>query len=319
MLVNILDFAHILRDPKDTSRKLDIVVEDGRIQLIGVVDGHENDSFLIASQQPVLIDFSSSLLDKDHYSKAKKTYSHVGKRHSFPRKLKGLLFGTEVVSRNNFKQFLGIVKNATDSPPLILMVGAGGMGVGAEILYEDNSVHQVGFDIYPSNLTNIVADAHKLPFASSSFDAVCIQAVLEHVLEPKIVVDEINRVLKPGGYVYAETPFMQQVHEGAYDFTRFTELGHRWLWRDFVEVRRGAIGGPGVTFFWAVRYLFWGLTRNRKLASILSLPFGIFAVLDRFIPEPLRVDGASGCYFMGQKTSFPVSYDEITSLYMGKQ
>ncbi|CAH2407660.1 hypothetical protein MES5069_620012 [Mesorhizobium escarrei] len=34
---------------------------------------------------------------------------------------------------------------------------------------------------------------------------------------------------------------MQQVHEGAYDFTRFTELGHRWLFRRFETISRGAL------------------------------------------------------------------------------
>jgi ubiquinone/menaquinone biosynthesis C-methylase UbiE len=67
-----------------------------------------------------------------------------------------------------------------------------------------------------------VADGHQLPIADGSVDGVWIQAVLEHVLDPSIVVQEIHRVLTPGGVVYAETPFMQPVHEGAYDFTRFS-------------------------------------------------------------------------------------------------
>jgi len=57
------------------------------------------------------------------------------------------------------------------------------------------------------------------------FDAVWIQAVLEHVLDPVRVVAEIHRVLRPGGLVYSEIPFMQEVHEGAYDFTRFRLSG----------------------------------------------------------------------------------------------
>jgi SAM-dependent methyltransferase len=49
---------------------------------------------------------------------------------------------------------------------------------------------------------------------STSALTVCwIQAVLEHALDPPVVVAEIYRVLKPGGLVYADTPFMQRVHE----------------------------------------------------------------------------------------------------------
>ena len=34
-----------------------------------------------------------------------------------------------------------------------------------------------------------------------------IYAVLEHVLEPNVVVSEIHRVPKDNGIVYAETPY----------------------------------------------------------------------------------------------------------------
>ncbi len=58
------------------------------------------------------------------------------------------------------------------------------------------------------------------------------------MLEPERVVSEIARVLKPAGMVYSEIPFMQQVHEGAYDFTRFTDSGQRWLFRQFKSPTR---------------------------------------------------------------------------------
>lgn len=46
----------------------------------------------------------------------------------------------------------------------------------------------------------MVADAHKLEFASGSFDAVVALEVLEHVHKPPEVLKEIKRVLKKGGY-----------------------------------------------------------------------------------------------------------------------
>jgi len=82
---------------------------------------------------------------------------------------------------------------------------------------------------------------HTIFFDASSFDGVIIQAVLEHVVEPNHCVEEIHRVLKENGLVYSETPFMQQVHLGRYDFTRFTHLGHRRLFRKFKEICGGAV------------------------------------------------------------------------------
>ena len=46
----------------------------------------------------------------------------------------------------------------------------------------------------------MVKDAHKLDFASGSFDAVVALEVLEHVHKPLEVLKEVKRVLKKGGY-----------------------------------------------------------------------------------------------------------------------
>jgi ubiquinone/menaquinone biosynthesis C-methylase UbiE len=46
----------------------------------------------------------------------------------------------------------------------------------------------------------LVGDAHKLKFPAGSFDAVFMMEVLEHVANPKLVLKEVERVLKKGGY-----------------------------------------------------------------------------------------------------------------------
>jgi ubiquinone/menaquinone biosynthesis C-methylase UbiE len=124
------------------------------------------------------------------------------------------------------------------------MVGGGAVGSGIAQLYSDPRVEIIGFDVYSSSVTNFIADAHKIPLQDSSVDGVWIQYVLEHVLEPEKVISEVYRVLKLNGLVYAETPFMQQVHEQAYDFVRFTESAHRWLFRDFKLIDSGSATGP---------------------------------------------------------------------------
>ena len=140
-----------------------------------------------------------------------------------------------------------------------------------------------------------IADARQFPLA---VDGVRIQAVLEHVVNPEQVLSEISRVLKPGGLVYAETPFMQQVHEGAYDFTRFTEVGHRWLFRNFETISRGALGGPGLSLYWAAKYFLRGLTRSRWLGDLLSLPFALAALMDGMIREDHKIDGGNWACFL---------------------
>lgn len=273
----------------------------------------------LISGQPVLIDFEESAVPRQWFEEKRDSYSLVTERRSLPRAIKARMFGTYEVSRRNFERFSREIRSGQPSPRLVLMVGAGQKGMGTEVLYDDPDTALIAFDIYPSPFTLFAADAHRIPLKNESVDAVCIQAVLEHVLDPARVVSEILRVLKPDGVVYAETPFMQQVHEGAADFTRFTELGHRWLFRDFDTIERGAIGGPGLSVYWAMKYFFRGLTRSRKLANILSIPFGLFALLDAVMPSGHVIDGANGVYFMGRKSGGRLVPREVFKEYLGAQ
>ena len=104
----------------------------------------------------------------------------------------------------------------------MLIVGGGILGFGAGALASSPLVGLIETDVYIGRSTAVVCDAHDLPFADGSFDAVVIQAVLEHVIDPVRAVAELHRVLRPRGLIYSEVPFRQQVHEGAYDFTRWT-------------------------------------------------------------------------------------------------
>ena len=57
-----------------------------------------------------------------------------------------------------------------------------------------------------------------------------------------------------------QTPFMQQVHEGAYDFTGYTVLGHRYLFRDFEALDFGGNKGANVALAWSIKIFVWAIT-----------------------------------------------------------
>jgi SAM-dependent methyltransferase len=152
----------------------------------------------------------------------------------------------------------------------------------------------------------------------ASVDGVWIQAVLEHVLNPEQVVAEIRRVLRPGGIVYSEIPFLQPVHEGPYDFTRFTESGHRWLYRWFDCVEAGPGRGPGSTLLLAIRYTMAGVFRHRRLGTAVAcLLFFWVRFFDRIIPRNYTIDAACGSYFLGQKTERPLDPHAMVAYYGG--
>ena len=199
--------------------------------------------------------------------------------------------------------------------PRILVVGGGAIGSGAEQLYGDGTIDVIGFDVYASAFTQVIADGHRIPFASGTFDGVWIQAVLEHVLDPGVVVGEIHRVLKQDGLVYADTPFMQQVHEGAYDFTRFTLSGHRWLFRQFDLIDAGVVAGAGSAFLWSARFLVRALTGSNKLATLASYPLLWLRFLDRIAKRRFNADGACGVYFFGRKATKPIGPRDVIAFY----
>jgi SAM-dependent methyltransferase len=75
---------------------------------------------------------------------------------------------------------------------------------------------------YACDLTNI-------PVLSNRYDLVLLTQVLEHVPEPRTILAELHRVLKPGGELWLTLPLFFAEHEIPYDFYRYTQYGIRHL------------------------------------------------------------------------------------------
>jgi SAM-dependent methyltransferase len=218
------------------------------------------------------------------------------------------------------RHFLAKLPSAT-----VLVIGGGrqrmwlderlGAGHAVRILYSDVDV---GADV------DLFCDAHDLPFANAVFDAVVTTAVLEHVLYPERAAMEIHRVLQVGGMLYSELPFMQQVHEGAYDFTRYTLSGHRRLFNGFSEIEAGMVAGPGTSLVWAIESFllaFVGWPTLRQVAkAFVRLSFGWLKHFDRaLVNHAAAMDGASCTYFFGNKIAGCVADTEIIARYVGAE
>lgn len=176
-------------------------------------------------------------------------------------------------------------------------MGSGGLSLGGS----GDRVLQT--DVAFGRGVHVIADAHDLPFEDVAFDLVIAVAVLEHVADPQRCVAEIHRVLAPRGHVYAVTPFLQPVHMGAHDFTRFTPIGHRRLFRHFDEVAAGVALGMGsvLAFTFSAALLSVSDARAWRLPARL---LGLLAVpLLRRLDVVLRhgADAAGGCWFLGQR------------------
>jgi SAM-dependent methyltransferase len=83
----------------------------------------------------------------------------------------------------------------------------------------------VGCDIQFGYNVDAVTDAHRLPFASESIGTVICVEVLEHVFDPIRAVEEIHRILRPGGIAVLTSVMFMPIHNHPWDFWRFTPEG----------------------------------------------------------------------------------------------
>ena len=87
----------------------------------------------------------------------------------------------------------------------------------------------VNLDLFPIPGVDLAANAEDLPFAANQFQRIECDAVLEHVQHPERVMQELTRVLAPGGYLHIVTPFCHPFHQYPRDYRRFTPDGMKQL------------------------------------------------------------------------------------------
>jgi SAM-dependent methyltransferase len=223
------------------------------------------------------------------------------------------------------KRVLRVLRETLDrsGPNRILVVGGGCQRDWLDAQLRGAIHHDIFYaDIDTAADVDLFCDAHNLACKSDQFDAVVTTAVLEHVLSPEKVVSEIVRVLKIGGLIYSEVPFIQQVHEGAYDFTRYTLSGHRRLFNRFEEVDAGMTAGPGSALAWSIENFILSFFQSRSVRLVITgfirlifFPLKYFDILLK--NRPAAMDGACGTYFFGRKCNTVRSDSNIISAYIG--
>ena len=80
-------------------------------------------------------------------------------------------------------------------------------------------------DVDPAARPDSLSSADGLPFADNTFSVAVSQEVLEHLREPQLALAELARVVRPGGLLYLQTPFIIGYHAAPADYWRFTNEG----------------------------------------------------------------------------------------------
>ena len=162
---------------------------------------------------------------------------------------------------------------------LVLDAGAGDApykGLFEHARYESADFQKVDKVYAPSTY---VCDLSSIPVEDARFDYILLNQVLEHLPEPKSVLAELHRVLKPGGKMICTVPLFYEEHEQPYDFFRYTQYGLRHLYTstgyqvERLDWMEGYFGTVAYQFGGMARYLPWKPSDwNSGLLGYLCLP-----------------------------------------------
>lgn len=161
------------------------------------------------------------------------------------------------------------------------------LGAGLRYSYQTNVVNA---DIHPWVSTDVICIGEDLPFADAQFDHVLCLAVLEHTRRPWDVAREIHRVLKPGGTVLVDYPFLQPVHGYPHHYFNATPQGCASLFAEGFDIVSSEIGWhqhPAIAVNWILTVWHQGLPAEQARAfEALRVGELVAGPLERLLAAP---------------------------------
>ena len=110
-----------------------------------------------------------------------------------------------------------------------------------------------GFDLYEGENVDVAGDAHRLSdcFPEASFDLVFSSSVLEHLAMPWVCANEMVKLVKKGGYLFAETHYCYGAHELPWHFFQFSPYALQVLFPEAHGIRclEAGVSNPMVGYF----------------------------------------------------------------------
>lgn len=167
------------------------------------------------------------------------------------------------------------------------------VGCGRRSRTYDNCLY---LDVYPSPSADLVmAPACRYPIADATLDGIGCFAVLEHVTEPWRAAAEFRRMLKPGGQVFIDYPFLVPVHGYPSHYYNATREGLRRLFDEgFEEVAITTRDNqtPDHALMWQLNDLLAAITDEEVRATMLGMSVAQLAGEQAGSPFWARVMGA---------------------------
>lgn len=149
--------------------------------------------------------------------------------------------------------------------------------------YDGEAINEVRSSAYGKDVRIVTGDLHEMPFKDKSFDKAVMSEVLEHVKDDKKVLQEVLRILKPGGILVisvpsAEYPFLwDPVNWILQHFigTHFKKGFFSGIWNDHlrlysIQALKKKFAKTGYKIEIAEELTFWCLPFNHYLVNLVA-------------------------------------------------
>ena len=145
--------------------------------------------------------------------------------------------------REIFRRWIGALPAAK-----LLILDVGGRLQPYRELLDGRIQRYISIDIRQTPVVDVIAAGESIPFATDTFDLILCTQVLEYMPDPRIVMAEIHRVLRPGGTLILSAPAAQP-RDADEECWRFHPAGLRKLLAGYADVEVVPEGGSITGFF----------------------------------------------------------------------
>jgi SAM-dependent methyltransferase len=137
----------------------------------------------------------------------------------------------------------------------------------------------LNLDIKPGEFIDIVENAEDMKSINDAeFSSVICSSVLEHTHHPEKIINEIHRILKPGGFALITTPWMFESHMEPFDYYRFSNSFYEFSTTTFTTQSIDTTNG----YFGVIAHFC-----QHNIILRISIG-GIFLLLDNIFPNKAR-------------------------------
>lgn len=190
-----------------------------------------------------------------------------------------------LVLRARRKLFTKWLQRFDHANPIVLDVG--GRVQPYRPLIAQGASRYIAVDIRLTALVDIAGDAAQLPVGNARFDLVLCTQMLEYARDPRRVLTEIHRVLKPGGFLLLSAPAVYP-QDSEQEYWRFLPCALRELLGDFSEIEVAAEGDSVTGFIRTINVCLVAFTPVAVFRKLLCLTLVPVLNLVGALAEALR-------------------------------